>query len=80
MSYLYVILAYLVILVLVGLYIGHRKVKNSEDFVVAGRSLPFIVLVGTLLASWCGGGGVTAVSYTHLGKSFRIKSRKAKRN
>ena len=59
MSYLYVILAYLVILVLVGLYIGHRKVKNSEDFVVAGRSLPFIVLVGTLLASWCGGGGVT---------------------
>ncbi|RGY98400.1 sodium:solute symporter family protein [Clostridium sp. AM58-1XD] len=68
MSYLYVILAYLVILVVVGIFIGHRKVKNSDDFVVAGRSLPLVVLVGTLLASWCGGGGVTGspnVIYTY---------------
>ena len=34
-------------------------VKSSDDFAVAGRRLPMIVLVGTLLATWCGGGGIS---------------------
>ncbi len=35
-----------------------RAVKNSEDFMVAGRTLPWFVLVGTLLATWMGSGSL----------------------
>lgn len=59
MNYLICILLYIVGIVLYGVYIGKKKIKTSEDFVVAGRQLPMLVLVGTLLASWCGGGGIT---------------------
>jgi SSS family solute:Na+ symporter len=45
-------------MVVVGIYFG-RKVQNSkDDFLLAGRHLPLIVLVGTLLATWFGGGTV----------------------
>ena len=43
----------------VVLYLTKKKVKNSDDFAVANRSLPTIVLIGTLLATWCGAGGIT---------------------
>ena len=33
-------------------------VKNSEDFMVAGRILPWYILVGTLLATWMGSGSL----------------------
>ena len=33
-------------------------VKNSEDFMVAGRVLPWYILVGTLLATWMGSGSL----------------------
>jgi len=59
MKYLAVIVVYLVFLIGAGLFLSRKSVKNSDDFVVAGRRLPFIVLVGTMLASWCGGGGIT---------------------
>lgn len=59
MSYLICILIYIVGIVLYGFYISKKKIKTSEDFVVAGRQLPMVILVGTLLASWCGGGGIT---------------------
>ena len=59
MGYLIVILCYLGGLIAYGVYKGKKEVKNAEDFTVAGRRLPFIVLVGTLLATWCGGGGIT---------------------
>ncbi|MDC3166313.1 sodium:solute symporter family protein [Candidatus Marinimicrobia bacterium] len=32
--------------------------KNSEDFMVAGRTLPWFILVGTLLATWMGSGSL----------------------
>ena len=35
-----------------------RSVKNSEDFMVAGRTLPWYILVGTLLATWMGSGSL----------------------
>lgn len=59
MSYLICILLYITGIVLYGFYISKKKIKTSEDFVVAGRQLPMVILVGTLLASWCGGGGIT---------------------
>ena len=45
------------ILVAVGLF-KVKSVKNSEDFMVAGRSLPWYILVGTLLATWMGSGSL----------------------
>ncbi|MEX2529162.1 MAG: sodium:solute symporter family protein [Gemmatimonadota bacterium] len=51
------ILVYLLVLVGVGVYKG-RGVKNSADFMVAGRTLPWWVLVGTLLATWIGNGSL----------------------
>lgn len=57
MTYFWVIIAYLVLLILVGFYRG-RLVKTQEDFMVAGRRLSAKVLVGTLLATWIGSGSI----------------------
>ena len=57
MTYLIGIILYLSALICVGLY-KIRSVKNSEDFMVAGRSLPWYILVGTLLATWMGSGSL----------------------
>lgn len=59
MKYLLIILIYLVGIIIFGAIISKRKVKTAEDFVVAGRKLPMFILIGTLLATWCGGGGIT---------------------
>jgi SSS family solute:Na+ symporter len=57
-AYGYMIVAYLAVLIAVGGYFG-RKVRDSkDDFLLAGRRLPLFVLVGTLLATWFGGGTV----------------------
>jgi len=53
------IILYLAIILFIGLYLTQQKVKNSDDFAVAGRELPTVVLIGTLLATWCGAGGIT---------------------
>jgi SSS family solute:Na+ symporter len=53
--YLYIILAYL--LVLMGLnFIRARKIKSQEDFQLAGRSLKWQVMVFTLICTWIGSG------------------------
>ena len=57
MTYLSGILIYLCALVAVGIY-KVSSVKDSEDFMVAGRTLPWYVLVGTLLATWMGSGSL----------------------
>ena len=57
MNYIFAIIAYLLILVFVGFYKA-KSVKNSDDFMVAGRTLPWYVLVGTLLATWMGSGSL----------------------
>jgi SSS family solute:Na+ symporter len=53
--YLYIILAYL--LVLMGTnFIRARKIKNQDDFQLAGRSLKWQVMVFTLICTWIGSG------------------------
>lgn len=39
------VVLYLVGVLCVGLYLTKKKVKNSDDFAVANRSLPTIVLI-----------------------------------
>jgi SSS family solute:Na+ symporter len=55
--HLYAILAYLGILVGLGIY-QSRHLKTGDDFLVAGRTLPAHVLVFTLLATWIGSGSL----------------------
>jgi len=59
MIYFWVIIAYLVILVGVGMY-RSKHVRTQDDFMVAGRKLSTKVLVGTLLATWIGSGSIIA--------------------
>ncbi len=57
MTYLSFIIIYLFLLIAVGFY-KVKFIKNSEDFMVAGRTLPWYILVGTLLATWMGSGSL----------------------
>ena len=56
------VLVYLLFMVGISVYMSMKKVKSSDDFAVAGRKLPMIILIGTLLATWCGGGGITGTA------------------
>ncbi len=54
-TYLYIILAYLIVLTGFNLYRA-RRVKSQEDFMVAGRKLKTSVMVFTLICTWIGSG------------------------
>src|ERR1700754_2749642 len=56
---LYAIVLGLIVLALLGVSVARLgKVKTKADYLVAGRSLPAIVLVFTLLSSWIGSGSL----------------------
>ncbi|GIS73732.1 MAG: hypothetical protein CM1200mP10_33090 [Candidatus Neomarinimicrobiota bacterium] len=57
MIYISGIMIYLLALVAVGLY-KIRSVKNSTDFMVAGRTLPWYILVGKSSRTWMGSGSL----------------------
>ena len=67
MPYILTIVIYLILLFSIGIFLTVR-VKNQDDFMVAGRKLTAPVLVGTLLATWIGSGDIFSVadlSYHH---------------
>lgn len=55
--YIIAIIVYLMALIGVGV-LKSRLIDDSADFMVAGRSLNWFVLVGTLLATWMGSGSL----------------------
>ncbi len=58
---IYVVVVTGVIAVLLGVTVWRAvKVRNQADFLVAGRKLPWPVLVFTLLSSWIGAGSLFA--------------------
>jgi solute:Na+ symporter, SSS family len=59
------IILYLVITVLVGFW-ASRKVKNSSDFMLAGRSLPIVLSTSALFATWFGSETVFGASSEFL--------------
>ena len=61
MPYVITIVAYLVVLLMVGVLVASRA-KSQEGFMVANRQLTAPVLVATLLATWIGSGDVFSVS------------------
>lgn len=69
-NYLYFVIAYIVVILGMGLYY-YRRIASSEDFILAGRSLGKFVLMGTMFATWCGGGTVTG-GYNSLAYSFGL--------
>jgi Na+/proline symporter len=48
-------------MILIGVYAA-RKVKNSEDYVLAGRSLPFYMALSTVFATWFGSESILGAS------------------
>ena len=49
---------YGVVMVAMGIRYS-KKITNSEDFILAGKGLGPFILMGTLIATWCGSGTVT---------------------
>jgi SSS family transporter len=52
-----VIIIYFIGMILVGIIVS-RRVKNSQDYLAAGRRLPFWLVTATLFATWWGGGTI----------------------
>jgi SSS family solute:Na+ symporter/sodium/proline symporter len=58
--YLASVLIYLVALAALGIWRMRGAAQTSDDFIVAGRTLPASVLVFTLLSTWIGSGSLFA--------------------
>jgi SSS family transporter len=57
------VVAYLIVTIAIGLWAA-RRVHNSKDFLVAGRSLPLYMSIATVFATWFGAETVLSVSAT----------------
>jgi len=55
---LWYVIIYGIVMVVMGI-IYSKKIKNSDDFILAGRGLGPLILMGTLIATWCGSGTIT---------------------
>lgn len=54
------VIGYWVVSVLIGLWAA-RKVHNTRDFAIAGRHLPFYMVVATVFATWFGSEAVLGI-------------------
>lgn len=63
------VIAYWVISVGIGLYAATR-VHNTRDFAIAGRHLPFYMVVATVFATWFGAEAVLGIPATFLGEGL----------
>ena len=61
---------YLVVPICIGLYAA-TKVKNSSDYVVAGRHLPLPFIVATVFATWFGSETVLGIPAKFLNEGLR---------
>lgn len=64
--YLGVLGIYVAVMLIIGFF-ANRKVSTVEDYLVAGRKLPFILAVPTIVATWYGVGfcmGVSGLVYS----------------
>src|SRR3981189_1510578 len=55
------VVLYLLVTIAIGLWAAMR-VKNSKDYVLAGRSLPLYMNTATVFATWFGAESVLSVS------------------
>ncbi len=59
------VIGYWVISVAIGLYAA-KNVKGTRDFAIAGRHLPFYMVVATVFATWFGSEAVLGIPATFL--------------
>lgn len=64
------VLLYLLLSILIGVYAATR-VKNSRDYVVAGRSLPIYIVTATVFATWFGSETVLGISAVFVQEGLR---------
>jgi len=62
-----IIVAYFIVLLLIG-YLTARRVRNMEDYAVAGRSLGYPALLGTIIGTTIGAGSTMGKA----GKAFDV--------
>ncbi len=62
---LWFVVLYLLVSVGIGLFAA-RRVHNAKDFAIAGRSLPFPVVMATVFATWFGAESIFGISSTFL--------------
>ncbi len=61
--------AYFALMALIGC-LASRRVKTMEDYLIAGRSLPFYLALPTIVATWFGAGSSMGVSGTVYSQGF----------
>lgn len=64
------VIAYLIASIAVGLYAATR-VKNTTDYVAAGRHLPLYIVTATVFATWFGSETVLGISATFIDEGLR---------
>jgi Na+/proline symporter len=64
------VVIYLVISIGIGLYAATR-VHSARDYIVAGRNLPFPVILAMVFATWFGAETVLGISATFIDEGFR---------
>lgn len=64
-----VLCLYFLTMMLIG-YLASRKINTMEDYLIAGRRLPFILAVPTIVATWFGAGSCMGVSGTVYAQGF----------
>jgi Na+/proline symporter len=63
------VVLYLVVSIGIGLYAATR-VHNASDYITAGRSLPMIVVIAMVFATWFGAETVLGIPATFLGENL----------
>ena len=64
------VILYWVISVAIGL-LAALKVRNTKDFTVAGRRLPYGMVIAVVFATWFGSEAVLGIPATFLGEGLR---------
>ena len=64
------VVIYLVISIGIGLYAATR-VHSARDYIVAGRNLPFPIVLAMVFATWFGAETVLGISATFIDEGFR---------
>ena len=64
---LIIVVAYLVGMLVVGFFVSKLKIKNSKDYLVAGRRMGLFMVAFSLSANNIGGGCTTGVAQKAFG-------------
>ncbi|MBX3706069.1 MAG: sodium:solute symporter family protein [Pseudomonadales bacterium] len=67
---LWLVIGYLVVSIGIGVYAATR-VHDARDYIVAGRNLPFVIVLAMVFATWFGAETVLGISATFIDEGFR---------